>query len=251
LYEVIAERGFPAKIPALCDGAAVSVFDPCASRDFPDMQRSVREIVRMAGMRNEELSYSADKARCCGAGAHTLSANPVLTDIMVRHRIGEMDNPYVNYCTNCRDTFAMWDKSCMHVLDLVFGRSPDEYALPGLGERRRNKLRAKRETLSEFFGEDSPPQNGNEFEMDVIISFEMMNKMRKALILEDEVRDTIEFCERTSNVLYQPGEDSFVGHLQIGLVTFWVEYRKRDGQRVLLNVYSHRMEILEERGRLE
>ena len=78
---------------------------------------------------------------------------------------------------------------------------------------------------------------------------ELLLKMNRKLILEEEVARTIDFCERSGIRLYDRGKDCYYGHLQIGLSTIWATWRGAEGGYTLLNVYSHRIKILEETGR--
>ena len=42
------------------------------------------------------------------------------------------------------------------------------------------------------------------------------------------------------------GTNSYTGHLMIGNMTYWAEYRKKDDGFELLNAYGHRMKIEED-----
>ena len=43
-----------------------ALFDPCASRYYPELQESVRHLADAAGIVWENLPYDGKKARCCG-----------------------------------------------------------------------------------------------------------------------------------------------------------------------------------------
>lgn len=268
LYEILCEYGLPenagasagmvmpagaeAGVPAVAQasgapGRAVSVFDPCAGRDFPKARESVRAILETLGLRTEELPYSGEEAQCCGAGAQAASANPKLAGLMTKNRISENELPYICYCANCRDTFRLYGKEAVHVLDLVFGCGAAGGAMPTLDERRANRLEAKRLVMERFFGEG--PQDGAGREASVLgIPPALLLKMRKLLIREQEILDTIAYCESTGNKLHDAGKGTFIGHLRQGLATFWAEYRKDGDGFVLENAYAHRIEILGEQS---
>ena len=55
----------------------------------------------------------------------------------------------------------------------------------------------------------------------------------------------METCERTGRSLTNPETGTRVGHAQVGRMTVWVEYRNLENCRELVNVYAHRMQILE------
>jgi hypothetical protein len=80
----------------------------------------------------------------------------------------------------------------------------------------------------------------------VEISIELKNKLKTALILEQEVYRVIEYCEKSGNKLFDPDTGCFTGHLQIGMITYWAEYKNTGDRFVLRNVYAHRMRILGE-----
>ena len=79
--------------------------------------------------------------------------------------------------------------------------------------------------------------------MKVCISDELIQKMDKMLILEEEVKAVVEHCENSGQKLFDPKIGCTIGHLQIGIITYWVTYTKNDSGITLNNVYSHRMTI--------
>lgn len=245
LYELIAQYGAPEECRQLM-GQTVHVFDPCASREEPAMQQAVRDLTHAAGARTEELRYSRDRAQCCGWGGHTMKANPSLHGQMVQHRIEAGPHPYVTYCTNCRDTFNARGKACVHVLDVVFGLNHYGFVPPSPGIRRKNRMIAKNLILEQVFAEPPVESKEDEFLKKIEFAPEMLKKLSELLILEEEVAKTIEHCEKTGKKLYNPEKDAYIGHLQIGIITYWVEYQSKDDRFILRNAYSHRMSILEE-----
>jgi Fe-S oxidoreductase len=248
IYEVIADNGLPV-LHSRMDGINVSVFDPCQSREFPAMQKSVRKLMELAGAHNHDLPYSGETAKCCGIGAHTQGANPALSQRMVMNRMNESRYPYINYCVNCRDAFAMWGKDCCHVLDIVFGRrkhAGDVRELPTLGSRRRNRLLSKKLILKDVFGENIIGEIDADQCIIVDFSRDLIAKLRKILVMEQEVEAAIKYCEHSGLSVYDSEKGSYSGHLQVGLATIWVEYMKSGGRYAALNVYSHRMSILGE-----
>jgi hypothetical protein len=70
-------------------------------------------------------------------------------------------------------------------------------------------------------------------------------------ILESEVQAVVTHCETTGKKILDPDTGLFTGHLKIGHMTFWAEYRLYDSGTEpktyeLVNGYGHRMEIVEE-----
>lgn len=85
-------------------------------------------------------------------------------------------------------------------------------------------------------------KTGKEF----IISKELKEKLNKELILENDIYNVIENCEQSGRKVYDPEAGTFSGHLQIGKMTYWVEYRvKQEYAFELINAYCHRMKIEE------
>ena len=80
--------------------------------------------------------------------------------------------------------------------------------------------------------------------MDLTISPELRRKLDQARLLEGEVAAVIQHCERTGRKLEDPAAGSFTGHLLVGHLTCWVEYRPLPGGGFqLLNAYAHRMTV--------
>lgn len=242
LYEVMAENGIEVK--ESFGGETMNVFDPCASREYSEMQKSVRLLSEKAGAKLEELKFSEEKARCCGWGGHILNANKKLAEQMVENRMNETSHPYVTYCTNCRDTFAWRGKECVHILDAVFGLNAKDRVPASLGEKQINRLKAKNEILETVFGEKTETIPEGAYTMNIKISPEMTAKLSRLFILESEIEKTIKYLEETQNSVYNVEKDTYIGYLLIGIITYWVEYRKTgDGEFELVNAYSHRVQI--------
>lgn len=245
LYEVMLENGLPGKNNKL-NGQRINVFDPCASRDNSSLQSSVRSIVSMLGMKSEELTNYGEKAQCCGWGGHIGEANPLLEERIVQNRINAGENPYITYCTNCCNTFAGNGKDCIHILDAVFKLNEFGFTPQSLGERRKNRILTKNSIISHFFGEIPDTIGEGESLMDVVISPEMVKKLNRQLILEEEAVQAVVHSETTGSKLFDQENECFIGHLRIGIITYWVVYKKESDKYHLLNAYSHRMEIIEE-----
>ena len=242
LYETILEKGLPGS--AVKDMEAC-VFDPCASRYDPSMQKSVREIVLKSDIMLKELYYSQGKAQCCGWGGHISQANPQLAETIVRNRTGADTRPYITYCTNCRDTFAQRGKRCFHILDIIFDLDKERYVPPSLSQRRRNRLIAKKNVLEKVWNIDMDDTGEYKSSIKIKIPDDLTAKMNDLLILEEDVYKTVEYCEKSGNKIFDTEKECFAGHLRIGIITYWVEYVKEAESCVLKNVYSHRVEIVE------
>jgi len=240
LYDLFLEHG---SVPALPERRTASVFDPCASRGEPVLQRTIRTLAERAGLALEPLPRSGRLAQCCSYGGQVAVANPPYTRHVVQERITAGEHPYLAYCSNCRDIFAKAGKPAWHILDLLFGLNGPDRLPPTLTERRDRRLALRRGMLEEFWNERLAPEAAP---MDLMISPELRQKLSDGYLLETDVAAVVEHCERTGRKVVDPSRGSFHGHLLIGQMTYWAEYRPAPGGGFeLLNAYGHRMAIEE------
>ncbi len=238
LYNLIEVKGFH---PTNKIDKTVSVFDPCASRYETELQSAVRNLASKAGFKLEPLPMEGKMAECCSYGGQVSIAHPPYAKHMVDKRISQNSNPYITYCSNCRDIFAKAGKETVHILDIVFGL--ESRVQPTVSERRENRLLLKQQVLKHFWNEDIAMEKKN---VSLTISPELKAKLDKCLILESDLISVIETCEQTGNKLFDPDKGTFAGHQQVGNMTFWVEYKvKENNLYELVNSYSHRMKIEE------
>ena len=146
VYEIMTENGLPEGVNP--GNHTFSIHDSCKTRYESHIQDSVRAIVRGLGYHVEELEYSRDKTRCCGAGGMAPYADMKLINRKIGQRVNEMSYDALTYCVACRDAFALVGKPSLHVLDLIFNPEwqRDKRRFPVLGEARResqSKLRAQ------------------------------------------------------------------------------------------------------------
>lgn len=239
LYELMRRQGLTPE--RRVGGEIASVFDPCASRGEPDLQRTIRELAEGAGFELRPLPQEGRFARCCSWGGQVAVAHPPFARHVVKARITAGDAPYITYCANCRDIFAAAGKPARHILDVVFGGPEADRAPPTVTERRRNRALLKRQVLAEFWREEGKTE---EVRMNLIIAAELRKKMDAELILETDIAAVIEHCEACGRKAFDPASGSFSGYRQIGSMTYWAEYRVGpDGGITLLNAYGHRMSI--------
>lgn len=243
LYEVFA-RQLPPHDPG-GEMGTVAVFDPCASRDYPQMQESVRKLLCQAGFQIEELPYQGKHARCCSYGGQIHGANPKQVKDITLNRIGENPNSYVTYCSNCRDTFASEGKESSHILDVIFQIGNSRRSAPDLSQRRRNRI----SLVSQLTGDGTGTGRGSGESMSEGVTLEISPELKKYmndhLILEEDVQAVIQHCEATGSVLQNKSTGEFTGHLSQGATTYWVTYEKGESGYRLKKVYYHRMVIEE------
>ena len=241
------------------EGAATaSVFDPCASRDDPSLQQSVRDLAESAGFTLLELPHSREEARCCSWGGQSFTADPALAQTVVANAISQSDRPYITYCVNCRDILCAAGKPCWHILDVIFGINDNKRPGPTATARRRNRAGLKR-ALADRYGDkrsnegagdgdmiqdgDAPHGDGDMIRL--FIDDGLARRMSDALILEEDVCAVIAHSEETGQKLLDPGTGRFVGHLRRGIVTYWAVYAPQGDGFALFDAYSHRMAIEE------
>lgn len=242
LYELMLKQELAPAINA--EGETVSIFDPCTSRDEPELQQAVRELSERAGFNLEPLPYEGRLARCCGWGGQVSVANPSFFREVVKARTAESDNPYIVYCVNCRDIFAAAGKPVYHILDILLGLKEFSHKPPTLTERRNNRIRLKASVLTEFW-KDEARMEQRESSIRLNISPQLREKLSNEMILEDDIETVIRHCESSGKKVYEPESGCFTGHLQIGSMTYWAEYKPAGGGFELVNAYSHRMSIEE------
>lgn len=240
LYDVMLEwRITPKKIVS---EELASVFDPCSSRQEPKLQQAVRKLANKAGFKLQALKYEGKLAKCCSWGGHVSIANPTYAKEVVKKRISQNDNPYITYCVNCRDIFASAGKPCYHILDILFSLHDLEYKPPTITERRTNRRNLKREMLAKYWNEEIE-MTQDESKIKLIIPPQLKQKLNDNMILETDIQAVVEHCENSGEKILNQDTGNFIGHLQIGYMTYWVEYRKTDDDFELINAYSHRMGI--------
>lgn len=220
-----------------------SIFDPCASRYEPRLQQAIRTIAAKAGFVLEPLPMEGKMAECCSYGGQVAIAHPPFASHSVQKRISQNNNPYITYCSNCRDIFASAGKEVWHILDIIFDIKNENRKEPTVSERRNNRLRLKEQMLREFWKEDIVMKN-NVTKLQV--SPQLREKLNKEMILETDLLAVINHCEESGEKMLDPEKGTFFGHMRIENMTYWVEYRVKGPQEFeLMNGYCHRMKIEE------
>lgn len=231
LYEVLSEHLPEAK----AGGARAAVFNPCAAADTPKVKEQTVKIAKGAGF---SLAPSP-KDSCCGNGGHMRAVTPELYKRIAESSAFSFPEDAITYCANCRDIFSSQGKRAIHILDLLCDYGLEDAfcrPAPSWGERQRN-----RELLKAALTDVPAPVQGQK----LLIGAQVMKKLQDELLTEQDILSTINTCEESGVKLYDRAADKFIGHLLIGSITVWVEYRIIDGGYELVNAYSHRMLIVE------
>ncbi len=247
LWETIDRLGLPEGAPK-ADPNPITLHDPCTARNESGILDGVRNILHKLGYNIHELPLSRDKTECCGFGGLMSFANRDLAEKVVERRIAETPEPMLAYCAMCRDRFASLGKPTRHLLDLLFGGGEaGESAMkgPDYSQHRENRARLKRSLLREVWKEENVG-----FEKAKTITLQVSDDVRalmeKRMILVEDVREVVEWAEKTGNRLVNRTTSHLLTHYRPGTVTFWVEYSPADEGYAIHNVYCHRMQVLEE-----
>ena len=89
-----------------------------------------------------------------------------------------------------------------------------------------------------------PPKTG----APLLIRPELLEKMDRLYLLREDVEAVVAHCEGTGQKLLDSEAGTFIGHMRVGNMTLWVVYRNLENCRELVNVYAHRMQIVEGSG---
>lgn len=251
LYEMLLQG--PGRPSAKLEGKAYSVFDPCTSHGETPLHQAVRELSERAGGTLQPLPFEKDYAQCCSFGGQPAVANPDYVKKVIKKRIAQNGNPYITYCTNCRDIFSAEGKPVLHILDVMFDINDDQRKPPTITERRNNRVELKRSILKEFWDEETPMEK-IEGGIRLHIGEELKKKLNDELILEQDVMAVVEYCEESGSKVLDVESGHIFGYKQIGHFTYWVEYRpgqegfdsNRTSRFELINAYCHRMNIVAE-----
>lgn len=239
LYEVLDNWGSPWK--SVMQGEVYSIFDPCTARHIEPMEQAVRNLVRQTGISPVELP-GGDMHGCCGYGGNVSEANPDYYDYVAKSRSELSGNPYIVYCINCRDVFIGEGKLVLHILDLLFDINIKDSKLPNLTQRRQNRIDLKETLLKEIWGE-TMEKKPDKCKFNLKIEAEVLDRMDELKILEEDVCNVIELSETSKRRTFDPQNGTYTGYRELGHITYWVEYRQKEEEYEVVNVYTHRMKI--------
>lgn len=246
LWEVLDTVGLP-DTPRM-EPFTVAVHDPCTSRHEERIHQSVRRILQKLGYEISELPLSRDRTECCGYGGLMYFANRELAEKVMQRRISESPHEYLAYCAMCRDHFSSKGKPTWHLLDLILGpgdRDKGSQRGPDFSQRRENRARLKNSLLKELWGEEMATDQGRETKQ-LHISKDVLDLMEQRMILTEDVRQVLDWAEKTGFKLVSRDSGHFLAHYTPTTVTYWVEYSPAKDGFTIHNAYSHRMEIVED-----
>jgi glutamate synthase (NADPH/NADH) small chain len=81
-------------------------------------------------------------------------------------------------------------------------------------------------------------------EIKLHISDDIKKLLEERHILEDEIKQVIDYAETESDKLYQPDGDVYLAKLRIGNATFYVKYSVEEESYLVQSAYAHKSEML-------
>jgi hypothetical protein len=203
----------------------------------------VREVLATCGYEVDELEMSLERTECCGFGGLMLYANPEMGDVVARRRVRESDADFVAYCAMCRDRFAAKGKPTVHLLDLLFGDDFDSRARrrgPVLTQRAGQRAALKQRLLAGVWDEAAPAPD---WRGTLLVSPEVELLLEDRYIRPEEVLQVVARSEQTGRRFDEAVTGRRLAALQLGSVTYWVEYGPEGDRFRVHTAYSHRMEV--------
>lgn len=243
LWEVLREIGLPDGAAGSGAGRRLAVHDSCTARYQTPVQAAVRDLLATCGYAVDELEMSHERTECCGFGGLMLYANPEIGDIVARRRVRQSEADFVAYCSMCRDRFAAKGKPTVHVLDLLFGDDVDVRARrlgPVLTQRAGQRTALKHRLLADVWGEATALPDWRDT---LLLSPEIELLLEDRYIRPEEVLEVVVRSEETGRRFEERGTGRRLATLQLGAVTYWVEYEPEGEKLRVHTAYSHRMEL--------
>ena len=249
LWQILERAGLPAQTAAA--GMNLAVHDPCTSRPYPDIQRTVRRLMQRIGVSSEELELGQEYTECCGFGGLMQNANPDIAQEVAVRRAHRSPSDYLAYCAMCRDRLASTGKRAMHLLDLLFPEpgtaDPALRPRPGWSERQENRARLRSRLLATLWAEEASPMLQHE-NTRLILAPEVAALLEKRRILLEDVRRVIHAAESSGRAVAHPQTGRLKAFHRPFRTTIWVEYTPTPEGYVVHAAYSHRMDVLGEAG---
>lgn len=247
LWEVFASFGLP-EVDIKKGKRELCIHDACATRHNSAIHESVRSIVKTLGYTIQELEYSKEKAKCCGYGGLVACANPEQAEDFVKDRIDESEHDVLVYCAMCKDMLVKGNKRAYHILDIIYGNEVNHdtpQKMPTLSERQNNRKRLKQQLLKEIWNEEESDMSKT-YDFTLHMSDDIVSLMEKRFILLSDVEKVVEHSLTCKERFYNPETMDFLARLRVQNVTFWVKYEESGSDITVKDVYSHRMEVVED-----
>ena len=247
LWEVFDTYGLP-EVDIKKGKRELCIHDACATRHNSKLHQSVRHIVKTLGYTIQELEYSKEKAKCCGYGGLVSNANPEQAEDFVKDRIEESEHDVLVYCAMCKDALVKGSKRAYHLLDIIYGNEVNQdepQKMPTLSERQNNRKRLKYKLLKEIWNEEESDMSPS-YNFTLHLCDEIVALMEKRFILLSDVEKVVEHSLTHKERFFNPQTSDYLARLRVQNVTFWVKYEEQGSDITVKDVYSHRMEVVED-----
>lgn len=247
LWEIIDSYGLPDNYPARRN-LKLNIHDPCTSRHNSSMQKSIRNIIAKLDYEIKELNYSRELTKCCGYGGLVYFANREQANDFINDRIAESNEDLLVYCAMCKDLFTSKGKRTFHMLDLLFSEDMESSCtkkMPSLSERQQNRMTVRNRLIGEIWGEKME-NNINDERYNITVTDEVKGKMEDLYIVITDIKKAVVNSIEKRERFYNPVENTYLTRLRTENVTYWVKYEAESDNILVTNVYSHRMEVVEE-----
>ena len=247
LWEVFATYGLP-EVDIKKGKRELCIHDACATRHDGKIHESIRSIVKTLGYSIQELEYAKEKTKCCGYGGLVACANPEQAEDFVQDRAHESEQDVLVYCAMCKDMLVKGNKRAYHILDIIYGNEINHDApqtMPTLSERQNNRKRLKQQLLKEIWNEEESDMS-KMYDFTLHVSDAIIALMEKRFILMSDVEKVVDHSLTCKERFYNPETLDFLARLRVQNVTFWVKYEESGSDITVKDVYSHRMEVVED-----
>ncbi len=99
--------------------------DPCPTKQDIEQQKAVRELLKMSDCDYMEPAHSGCNSICCGNFRMMHTLRPETSAQMKQRRLAEFpqDRTILSSCEGCLGSFRSSDRECLHLLELLFGKS--------------------------------------------------------------------------------------------------------------------------------
>ncbi len=248
LWEMLMQVGLPETSRGPSGNKILAVHDPCTTRNEPEIQRTIRHLLKTLDIAVEELPLAGELTECCGFGGLMQNANPEVAKKTVLGRARLSPSDYVTYCGMCRDNLGGAGKRIIHILDLIFPGSrnadPASEKPPGWSLRQENRARLKERFKAEVWNERTSHMEAH-LKIKLLISPALGEILERRRILEEDLQKVVYNAEKTGNKFENVETGRFKASYKPYKATFWVEYGPSENGFIVYNAYSHRMEAIQ------
>lgn len=123
LWEYLGEKGIPKDRQGIARDLdlAVTLHDPCPTRDETRIHDGARKILDQLGLDFQEMPDNRERTLCCGSGGMVpVTQNHIAREHMSRRASEAETDHIVTYCQECVESMRRGGKKSWHLLDLIF-----------------------------------------------------------------------------------------------------------------------------------